>query len=127
MSRSSRLWSAPTTRRWIGWAALAGAFILVNFHRVSTGVLADTLASEFETTGAQLGLLHAAFFYVYAPMQLFAGVLTDRMGTRRVATVGSAMMGVGVIWFARSPTYAQSFLARVLLGLGGGEIGRAHV
>jgi len=122
MSRSSRLWSAPTTRRWIGWAALAGAFILVNFHRVSTGVLADTLASEFETTGAQLGLLHAAFFYVYAPMQLFAGVLTDRMGTRRVATVGSAMMGVGVIWFARSPTYAQSFLARVLLGLGGGVI-----
>jgi len=32
------------------------------------------------------------------------------------------MMGVGVIWFARSPTYAQSFLARVLLGLGGGVI-----
>jgi len=87
MSRSSRLWSAPTTRRWIGWAALAGAFILVNFHRVSTGVLADTLASEFETTGPA-GLLHAAFFYVYAPMQLFAGVLTDRMG--RAASPPSA-------------------------------------
>ncbi|MFB6121822.1 MAG: MFS transporter [Halobacteriaceae archaeon] len=122
MSGSGSIWSAPHKRRWIGWAALAGAFILVNFHRVSTGVLAETLASVFETTGAQLGLLHSAFFYVYAPMQLFAGVLADRMGTRRVATVGSAVMGLGVIWFAVSGSYVEGFLARLLIGLGGGVI-----
>jgi len=120
MSGSS--FATPETRRWIGWAALAGTFILVNFHRVSTGVLAEPLSRAFETTGAQLGLLPAAGFYVYAPMQLFAGVLADRVGTRRVATVGSAVMGLGVVWFAVSASYAEGFLARVLLGLGGSVI-----
>lgn len=116
------IWSDPRKRRWVGWVALAGAFVLVNFHRVSTAVLADTLSRAFDTTGAQLGLLHSAFFYIYAPMQLFAGVLADRMGTRRVATVGLAIMGLGVVWFAFSGTYVESFLARVLVGLGGGVI-----
>ena len=117
-----RIWSDPTKRRWVGWTALAGAFVLVNFHRVSTGVLADTLSRVFDTTGAELGLLHSAFFYIYAPMQLFAGILADRWGTRRVATVGSAVMGLGVIWFSFSGTYLTGFLARVLIGLGGGVI-----
>ncbi|WP_121820071.1 MFS transporter [Halostella salina] len=116
------IWSDPTKRRWIGWAALAGAFVLVNFHRVSTAVLADTLSRVFDTTGAELGLLHSAFFYVYAPMQLFAGILADRWGTRRVATVGSAVMGLGVVWFSFAGTYATGFLARLLIGLGGGVI-----
>jgi sugar phosphate permease len=117
-----RLFGTPERRRWVGWTALAGAFVLVNFHRVSTAVLAETLAGVFETTGAQLGLLHAAFFYVYAPMQVFAGVLADRLGTRRVATVGTAVMGAGVLWFATSTTYAEGLLARVLIGLGGGVV-----
>jgi sugar phosphate permease len=117
-----RIWRDPTKRRWVGWIALAGAFVLVNFHRVSTAVLADTLSRVFDTTGAELGLLHSAFFYVYAPMQLFAGILADRWGTRRVAAVGSAVMGLGVVWFSFSGTYLTGFLARVLIGLGGGVI-----
>jgi sugar phosphate permease len=120
MTRS--IWGDPYVRRWVGWVTLASAFVLVNFHRVSSGVLAETLARVFETTGAQLGLLHAAFFYVYAPMQLFAGVLADRLGTRLVAAVGSGVMGVGVIWFAGSGGYVEGVLARLLIGFGGGVI-----
>ncbi len=116
------LWSDPRRRRWFGWAALASVFLLVNFHRVSSAVLAETLTAAFDTTGAQLGLLHAAFFYVYAPMQLFSGVLADRLGTRRVATVGTLVMGLGVLGFARSETFLLGFLSRLLLGFGGGVI-----
>lgn len=114
--------SNPKRRRWVGWAALASVFILVNFHRVSTGVLADTLARVYSTTGAQLGLLHSAFFYVYAPMQVFAGVFADRWGTRRVVTIGAAVMSVGVVWFAVGTSYVVGFLARLLIGLGGGVV-----
>jgi sugar phosphate permease len=117
-----RLWSDPRRRRWFGWAALAGVFLLVNFHRVSSAVLAETLTAAFDTTGAQLGLLHAAFFYVYAPMQLFSGVLADRLGTRRVATVGTVVMGLGVLWFSVSESYLLGFAARLLIGFGGGVV-----
>ncbi len=117
-----RRWSDPRFRRWFGWAALAIAFLLVSFHRVTSAVLAETLASVFDTTGAELGLLHAAFFYVYAPMQIFAGVFADRLGTRRVSTIGTAVMGVGVVWFALSQSYLSGFGGRLLLGLGGSVI-----
>ena len=61
----SRLVSAlrrPTRWRWVLWAVLAGGFLVVNFHRVSTGVLSGPLARTFDTTGAELGFLHASFF-----------------------------------------------------------------
>lgn len=106
-------------RRWLGWGLLAAGFLFVSFHRVSTAVIAEDLARVFQTTATELGVLHASFFYVYAALQLPAGVLVDRLGPRRVATGGLTIMGLGVIGFALSPTYAVGFLARMLVGLGG--------
>ncbi|WP_435358357.1 MFS transporter [Haloarchaeobius sp. DFWS5] len=116
------LWRDPTKRRWLGWFTLAAAFVLVNFHRVSTGVLADDLTQAFDTSAAELGLLHASFFYIYAPMQLVAGVLADKTGTRRVATIGSLVMAFGVFGFAVSETYLTGFASRALIGVGASVI-----
>nr|WP_239640851.1 hypothetical protein [Haloferax sulfurifontis] len=58
--------SAPTRLRWALWALLTTGFLLVSFHRVTSAVLADDLARAFDTTGAELGMLHASFFYIYA-------------------------------------------------------------
>jgi fucose permease len=83
-------------RRAALWTLLAASFLLVNFHRTATGVLADTLARTFEATAAELGLLHASFFYIYAALQLPAGLIVDRYGPRRVGTVGLFLMTGGV-------------------------------
>ncbi|MFB6164478.1 MAG: MFS transporter [Haloarculaceae archaeon] len=117
-----RLWSDPTQRRWIVWGALATAFLLVNVHRLSTAVLSADLMAAFDTTGTGLGTLHSAFFYVYAPMQVLAGVLADRLGIRRTATAGTAVMSLGGLAFGLADSYAVAFLARLLIGLGGSVI-----
>ncbi|MFC6939298.1 MFS transporter [Salinirubellus sp. GCM10025818] len=122
MSPSARLPStlrAPTRWRWVLWAALAGGFLLVNFHRVSTGVLSGPLARTFDTTGAELGFLHASFFYIYAALQLPSGLLVDRFGSRRVAAVGLLCMSAGVVGFAVSGSFLAAFLSRAVVGLGG--------
>ncbi|MDY6765107.1 MAG: MFS transporter, partial [Halobacteria archaeon] len=115
----SSIWTDPLKRRWLGWGTLTAAFLLVSFHRVSTAVIAEELMRAFDTTGAQLGLLHASFFYIYALLQLPSGVVVDRMGTRRVATVGVVVMSAGVIGFSMSNSYLVGFLTRTLIGLGG--------
>ncbi|MFW5965085.1 MAG: MFS transporter, partial [Natronomonas sp.] len=56
----------PTKRRWLAFGALATVFLLVNLHRLSTAVLSEQLTADFGTTAAQLGTLHASFFYIYA-------------------------------------------------------------
>ena len=106
-------------RRLLLWAALAAGFLFVNFHRTATAVLADSLARTFDATGSQLGLLHASFFYIYAALQLPAGLAVDRYGPRWVGALGLAVLSAGVLWFARSDTLLAAFLARTVVGLGG--------
>jgi sugar phosphate permease len=114
-----RIWSDPTKRRWVAWTALALAYALVSVHRLSTAVLAEQLTAAFGTTGTALGTLHASFFYIYAAMQLPAGVVADRVGSRRAVAAGTVVMSVGALVFGRADSYLVAFLARALVGLGG--------
>lgn len=117
-----RLWTDPERRRWILWGTLGVVFLLVNVNRLSSAVLSADLMVAFDTTGAQLGTLHAMFFWVYAFMQIPTGILADRVGPRRTATAGAVVMNVGVVWFAFTDTFAAALVARGLVGLGGSVI-----
>lgn len=114
--------SNPTKRRWVAWGALATVFLLVNIHRLSTAVLSERLTADFDTTAAQLGTLHASFFYIYAFTQIPTGILVDRIGPRHIGSVGAAVLSVGAIGFALSDSYLTAFLARTLVGMGSGGI-----
>lgn len=117
-----RYWSDPRTRRWLVWAALAAAFLLVNLHRLSTAVLADRLMAALDATGVELGTLHAAFFYIYAALQLPAGALVDRLGTRWTAAGGLVVMNAGVVVFGLAGSYLPAFAGRALVGFGASVI-----
>lgn len=116
------MFNDPTKRRWIGWGALAIVFLLVNIHRLSSAVLSEELQATFQTSAAQLGTLHAAFFYIYAIVQIPTGLLADRVGPRYVGAAGAAVLSVGAILFALSDSYLAAFAARALIGLGSGVI-----
>jgi sugar phosphate permease len=117
-----RLWNDPLRRRWLLWGALGAVFLLVNVNRLSSAVLAEELMIAFGTTGAQLGTLHAVFFWIYAVMQIPTGILADRVGPRLTATAGAAVMSVGTIWFALADGYTAAILARAVVGLGGSVV-----
>ena len=101
------------------WTLLATGFLLVNFHRTATAVLADSLAQTFDANAAGLGFLHASFFYIYAALQLPAGLVVDRYGPRRVATVGLGIMTAGTAGFALAETFTAAAVTRAIVGLGG--------
>ncbi len=112
------LLSDPYRRRWIGWGLVVTAFFLVSLHRTSSAVLSGQLADTFDTTGVGLGLLHSSFFYLYAALQVPAGLLTDRYGARAIAAAGTGVMSLGSLAFGLAPTFAIAFLGRLLIGLG---------
>ncbi|WP_255192139.1 MFS transporter [Natronobeatus ordinarius] len=116
------LLSNPRKRRWLAWGALALVFLLVNVHRLSTAVLSERLTAAFDTSAAQLGTLHAAFFVVYALVQIPTGVVADRIGPRHVGSAGAVVLSVGAVGFALSDGYLGAFLSRGLIGLGSGVI-----
>ncbi len=117
-----RFFESPTRYRWLGWAALALVFLLVNVHRLSTAVLSEELTVDFAITAAQLGTLHASFFAVYAIIQIPTGAMADRWGPRYVGAFGAVLLSLSALAFTLSGGYLTAFLSRALLGLGSGVI-----
>ncbi|MCW3491199.1 MFS transporter [Dethiobacter alkaliphilus] len=105
--------------RWLMWAALALAYIIVYIHRVAPSVVADQLMETFAIRdGAVLGSLAAMYFYVYAVMQLPSGLMADSLGPRATVTIGVLFAGLGSLLFAAAPTISMAFFGRFLVGLG---------
>jgi sugar phosphate permease len=110
--------SNPYRRRWIGYGMLMLGFFLVSLHRTSTAVLSEQLIGAFDMNATRLGFLHSSFFYLYAALQVPAGLLTDRYGARRIAAGGTALMSVGALSFGLARTYPVAFLGRLFVGFG---------
>lgn len=104
--------------RWAVFLILAGAYLLVYFHRLSLSVVADTIAREFNTTAGTLGLLGSIYFYCYAFMQLPAGLLADSIGPRKTVTFFLLIAAAGSIIFGLSPNIESAFVGRILVGFG---------
>ncbi len=109
--------SLPRYRWYIFWV-LALQFMFVYFHRVSSAVVAPELIKTFNISGTALGVLSAGYFYMYALMQVPAGLLSDAWGPRKTVTVFTFIAGLGAILFGLSPGFGMATCSRILVGLG---------
>lgn len=99
-------------------APLIGIYVVSQFLRNSTGVIAPDIARELSLGAAQLGVLSSAFFFSFAAAQIPVGAVIDRFGAKS-ALLGSLGLAVaGSVLFGCAETLAGLTLARVLMGLG---------
>lgn len=91
----------------------------MSLYRLSTAVLSEDLLAAFAISATALGTLHASFFYIYAVMQLPAGVFADRWGATRTVVAGTVVMSLGGAAFGLAEGFLTAFLGRALIGLGG--------
>jgi len=76
------------------------------------------IRDQFVLSNTQLGLLLSAFFWSYAPGQLPAGWLAERLDARRVLAVGLAVWGVATALTGLASSFMLLLVLRVMLGLG---------
>lgn len=107
-----------TRLRWLIWSVLAAAYMVVMFHRVAPGVVADRLMAEFAASGTVIGVLTSIYFYMYAIMQIPSGALADTLGARKTVTIGASLAGLGSLVFGLAPALELAYLGRFLVGLG---------
>lgn len=102
---------------------MTSVYFFSYFQRVSVpGTIFDELQSDFAASAASITLLGAIGLYAYASMQLFTGILADRLGAARVLLAGSAILTVGSVFFPLSHSLAMLYAMRVLVGMGAGLI-----
>jgi predicted MFS family arabinose efflux permease len=100
------------------WGAAMFAYLAAVFHRSSLGVAGVEAAHRLGVGASALAALSVAQLAVYALMQVPAGVLLDRFGSRRMLIAGGTLMAAGQLLFAVAADVRLAVLARVLIGVG---------
>lgn len=103
------------SRRAVLLLALA---VFINF--VDRGALATAsplLKSDLNLSNLQIGVLISAFFWTYAPAQLFAGWLAARADVRLVLGAGLAVWAIATVLTGFAAGFAVILALRILLGL----------
>ncbi|MFI5755979.1 nitrate/nitrite transporter [Streptomyces sp. NPDC051569] len=109
----------PGGRRAVGmWGiGVAVYFVAVTF-RTSLGVAGLDAVERFDINASALSTFSILQLLVYAGMQIPVGLLVDRLGTKKVLTIGAVLFTVGQLGFALAPSYGMALASRALLGCG---------
>lgn len=81
---------AMTRHAWFIFSILTICYALVSFFRTSTSTLAVDIMREFAVGGGLMSVMSSAYFYPYGFMQIPAGILSDRWGSRN--TIASFLL-----------------------------------
>jgi MFS family permease len=99
--------------------ALLTLAAFINYvDRANLSTAGPLVRDQFGLSNAQLGVLLSAFFWSYAPGQLPAGWLAERLNARRVLAVGLAVWGVATALTGLATGFMMLLALRVMLGLG---------
>jgi MFS family permease len=98
---------------------LLGAAIFLNYvDRGSVAVAAPVLKGELKLTNEAYGWAVSAFFWVYAPVQLFAGWLCDRFSVYKLLAGGILLWAASTLLMGFVGGFASLFVLRIMLGVG---------
>ena len=106
----------PLRLAWFMWGLGATLYLIGFYQRVAPAVMTNELMQDFAISAAGLGNLSAFYFYSYVAMQTPTGILADRLGPRRLLTMGALVASLGGLIFGLAPTMMWASLGRLLIG-----------
>ncbi|MFD3545618.1 nitrate/nitrite transporter [Streptomyces sp. NPDC058655] len=109
----------PGGRRAVAvWSIGVSVYFVAVIFRTSLGVAGLDAADRFHVNASALATFSLLQLLVYAGMQIPVGLMVDRLGTKKVLTLGAVLFTAGQLGFALSPSYGTALAARALLGCG---------
>ncbi|MEU0835003.1 MFS transporter [Streptomyces sp. NPDC005969] len=100
------------------WGIGVAVYFVAIIFRTSLGVAGLDAADRFDVNASALSTFSILQLLVYAGMQIPVGLMVDRLGTKKVLTLGAVLFTVGQLGFALSPSYGMALASRALLGCG---------
>nr|AQT39237.1 NarK [Streptomyces sp.] len=100
------------------WGIGVAVYFVAVIFRTSLGVAGLDAADRFDINASALSTFSILQLLVYAGMQIPVGLMVDRLGTKKMLTLGVVLFTVGQLGFAFSPSYGAAVASRALLGCG---------
>nr|WP_310713002.1 MFS transporter [Streptomyces lydicus] len=100
------------------WGIGVAVYFVAITYRTSLGVAGLDAAERFHINASALSTFSILQLLVYAGMQIPVGLMVDRLGTKKVLTIGVVLYTAGQFGFALSSSYPMALGSRALLGCG---------
>lgn len=119
MASAIRAEPALAVRTGAGLVILLGAAIFLNYvDRGAIAVAAPVMKGELGLSATDFGVAVSAFFWVYAPVQLFAGWLCDRFSVYKLIAAGIALWAASTLLIGLAGGFLSLLVLRIMLGVG---------
>ena len=96
----------------IVWLFLFTEYML----RISDSAIIPELSAAFHINASGIGLLSSSYYFIYAVMQIPAGLLLDRFGLVRVLAIAIFILALSAFLMGSSPNFFVVIVARLLMG-----------
>src|SRR3954447_12912881 len=98
---------------------MLGAAVFLNYvDRGAIGIAAPRMKDELGLSEEAYGVAFSAFFWIYAPVQLFAGWLCDRFSVYKLMVLGILLWAGSTLLMGLVGGFASLLVLRVMLGVG---------
>jgi MFS family permease len=98
---------------------LLGVAVFLNYvDRGAIGIAAPVMTRELGLSPEAYGVVFSAFFWVYAPIQFFAGRLCDRFSVYTLMGAGITLWAASTFLTGFAGGFASLLVLRVMLGVG---------
>ena len=98
---------------------LLGTAVFLNYvDRGAIGIAAPLMKSELGLSEEAYGLAFSAFFWIYAPVQFFAGWLCDRFSVYKLMAAGILLWAASTLLMGLAGGFASLLVLRIMLGVG---------
>ena len=109
----------PATQSASALVLLLGASVTFNYiDRSAIGIAAPLMTSDLGLSATTFGLAVAAFYWIYAPIQLFLGRLCDRFSVYKLLALGTLLWSVSTLLMGFVAGFLSLFVLRLILGVG---------
>ncbi|MBW1786584.1 MAG: MFS transporter [Deltaproteobacteria bacterium] len=103
------------------WVILGTCFfnLFVNYSiRLGYGLVLPEMIRDLGLSRTAGGTIYNAYLFSYLTLTPLSGFLTDRLGGRRVITVGALILGIGVLFMGAADSMWTACLAYAIAGIG---------
>ena len=98
---------------------LLGAAVFLNYvDRGAIGIASPLMKSDLGLSEEAYGVAFSAFFWIYAPVQMFAGWLCDRFSVYKLMAWGILLWAGGTLLMGFAGGFLSLLVLRIMLGVG---------
>lgn len=98
---------------------LLGTAVFLNYvDRGAIGIASPLMKSDLGLSEEAYGVVFSAFFWIYAPVQLFAGWLCDRFSVYKLMAGGILLWSAATLLMGFAGGFLSLLVLRIMLGVG---------